>query len=35
VGLIFAKQDRAEGSSQHIEHLAHDLDERLHEAALD
>lgn len=34
VGLIFAKQDWAEGSSQHVEHLAHDLDERLHEAGL-
>lgn len=34
VGLIFAKQDSAEGSSQHVEHLAQDLGERLHEAAL-
>jgi hypothetical protein len=35
VGLIFAKQDTAEGGSEHVEHLARDLDERLRLAALD
>ena len=35
VGLIFAKQDAAEGGSEHVEHLARDLDERLHRAALE
>ena len=35
VGLTFAKQDAAEGGSEHVGHLARDIDERLHRAALD
>jgi hypothetical protein len=35
IDLIFAKQDAAEGGSGHVEHLASDIDERLHRAALD
>jgi hypothetical protein len=35
VGLIFAKQDAAEGGTKHIEYLADENNERLNRAALD
>jgi hypothetical protein len=34
LGLIFAKQEAAEGGSQHVDRLAGEIDERLHRAAL-
>jgi Ser/Thr protein kinase RdoA (MazF antagonist) len=35
VGLIFAKQEAAEGGSEHVDRLAAEIDERLRLAALD
>jgi hypothetical protein len=34
VGLVFAKQDAAEGGREHADRLAGEIDERLHHAAL-
>ena len=34
LGLIFAKQEAAEGGSQHLDRLAGEIDERLDRAAL-
>jgi hypothetical protein len=34
LGLVFAKQEAAEGGSQQLDHLAGEIDERLHRAAL-
>ena len=34
LGLVFAKQEAAEGGSQQLDRLAAEIDERLHRAAL-
>jgi len=34
LGLVFAKQEAAEGGSQQLDRLAGEIDERLHRAAL-
>ena len=34
VGLVFAKQDLAEGGSEHVDRLAAEIDERVAHAAL-
>jgi hypothetical protein len=35
VGLVFAKQDAAEGGNDHIAHLTDEVEERLHRAGPD